>query len=346
MRWMAHGRLACGLLVGLAFACWPHVSRAADSERVKFETFDEVELHGTYYAGDKGNKSPCALLLHAIGSSSREEGWDNLAKELQKNHFAVLTFDFRGHGDSTSVGMRFWTLDRNNSSLKGYRPGKPKDQISYKDFTTVANYTSLVNDIAAAKRFLDRKNDSNECNSGNLVVIGAESGATLGALWIASEWKHRRPVTVFPAVAANRNAVEGQDIACAVWLSITPNIVVGNAKFTIRVDSALASPVREKVPMYFLYGDQDTKSAHYSVHLCDSVLRAGKDPKAKLSGRRELKETKLAGRELLGKSLDTEALIVKYVNKVVDDRGSNPWGKKDVEKTLLVRVPVEAFIGR
>ena len=53
-------------------------------------------------------------------------------------------------------------------------------------------------------------------------------------------------------------------------------------------------------------------------------------------------DTKLAGRELLAKpSLNTEELIVTYVSKVIDDRGSSLWTKRDVEKTLLERVPIE-----
>ena len=33
------------------------------------------------------------------------------------------------------------------------------------------------------------KNDDGEANSSNIIVIGAGEGATLGALWMASEWR-------------------------------------------------------------------------------------------------------------------------------------------------------------
>jgi pimeloyl-ACP methyl ester carboxylesterase len=346
MRRLAFGRLGCILLAGLALMCWPQASRAAEPERVKFDTYDQVEIHGTYYPGDMASKSPAALILHALGGSSREEGWDNLAKELQKKHFAVLLFDFRGHGESTSIGTEFWRA-AGNISLKGYRPGKLKDQISYKDFTTLPNWLSLVNDIQAAKRFLDRKNDSGECNSANVVVIGAESSAALGALWIATEWKHPRMLNRFPPVPANRGEMEGQDIECAVWLSFSPHIAVDRARgFTVHPDSWLATPVvREKVPMCFLYGEQDTKAKNCALHLYDNVLHARKDKKLKLTVEKGIKDTKLAGRELLGKpSLGTEELIVTYVSKVIDDRGSNPWSKRDIDRTILSRVPIEYFI--
>jgi pimeloyl-ACP methyl ester carboxylesterase len=339
-------RRAGTLLACFALACWPQTGRATEPERVKFDTYDQVEIHGTYFAGDLGTKSPCALILHALGGSSREEGWDNLAKELQKKHFAVLLFDFRGHGESTSVGNGFW-YDRLNQSLRGFRPNKPKDQISYKDFTTLHHWLTLVNDIQAAKYFLDRKNDLSECNSANTVVIGAESSAALGALWIATEWQRPRVVVNrFPPVPVNSSEREGQDIECAVWLSFSPHITIDKAKFPpLHPESWLASPVRDKVPMCFLYGEQDSKAKSYAQRLYNGVLRARKDKKLKqLTVEKGIKDTKLSGRELLGKSLNTEELILTYLTKVLDDRGSNSWSKRDVDKTILTRVPFERFI--
>jgi alpha-beta hydrolase superfamily lysophospholipase len=347
MQRLALGRLACSIVVGFVMGGWSQTGHTAEPDRVKFDTYDQVEIHGTYFPGDSGNKSPCALLLHALGGSSREEGWDNLAKELQKKHFAVLLFDFRGHGESTTVNMDFWRLDPNSRSLKGYKPGKLKDQISYKDFTTQLNWLSLVNDIEAAKRFLDRKNDGGECNSGNLTVIGAESSAALGLLWIAMqwapEWQRFRNAPVLSPLAVNRNQIGGQDISCAVWLSFSPQIAVDRAKFTLHPDSWLASPVREKVPLYFLYGEQDSKAKSTALHLYDNVLHARKDKKLKLTAEKAIKNTKLAGRELLA-SPDTMELVPAYVSKVLEDRGFNLWSKRDVDRTLPVRVPIERFI--
>jgi pimeloyl-ACP methyl ester carboxylesterase len=341
MQRSALGRLACSLLVGLALVEMPQRSHAAETERVKFDTIDDVEIHGTFYASPKGNKAPCAMLLHPIGGNIQMKGWDELAARLQKEGFAVLAFDFRGHGDSTGVGQRFW-LDPVNRTLKGYRPDKR--QISYKEFTTLYNYGMLANDIAAGKRFLDRKNDSGECNSANLVVIGAESGATLGALWIASEWKHRRLTTALPIVTPTGNQMEGQDIACAVWLSISPELSKG---YRVSADSWLRAPVREKVPMFFLYGDGDNKALNYSKHLFETVLRADKDKdkQLKYTIMRPVKDTKLSGRELLGHpDLDTEKMITTYATKVLEDRRSNAWSRRDADKIPPYRVPIQLYL--
>ena len=78
------------------------------------------------------------------------------------------------------------------------------------------------------------------------------------------------------------------------------------------------------------------------MHLYDSVLHARKDKKQKLTVETPVKDTKLAGRELLGKpSLNTEELILTYVSKVMDERGANAWSKRDIDRTILVRVPIE-----
>src|SRR5262249_40120459 len=156
---------------------------------------------------------------------------------------------------------------------------------------------------------------------------GAESGATLGALWLYDAWLRNKVMPIIGVGAGNRLQKEGQDISCAIWLSITPSIGAGNRRYNMPVDNWVKSPVRDKVPMYFLYGEQDNRAAHYAKHLCDSVMRATGDTKLKNTGKMPL-PTKLAGRELLGKpSLDTEDKIIRYIKVVVEDRGKNPWNK-------------------
>src|SRR4051812_991197 len=66
-----------------------------NNETVRFETVDQVELKGTYWPSTRGKKGPVALLLHKVGGKSSEDGWGELAEDLQKAGFAVLAFDFR-----------------------------------------------------------------------------------------------------------------------------------------------------------------------------------------------------------------------------------------------------------
>ena len=57
---------------------------------------------------------------------------------------------------------------------------------------------------------------------------------------------------------------------------------------------------------------------------------------------RAVKDTKLSGRELLGKpSLDTEDLILTYVTRILSEKGGNPYTKRDADRQFLHRVPIE-----
>ncbi len=341
------GRLSLGrpiswMLIGFISLITSQAGRSADFERIKFFTFDKVEIHGTFYPSDKGPKAPCAILLHEIGGNSEKEGWSDLARKLQKEKgLAVLTFDFRGHGDSTNVDPDSFWLDQVNRTLKSFRPGKLKDQISYKDFSSALQFATMVNDIVAAKLYLDRRSEAGDCNSNNLVVLGGESGAALGALWVFDAWQRIRPVSVFSGAPITQQRREGEDIACGVWLTITPTLGPSGSRFTVPVDKWIGSPIRDKVPMYFLYGEQDTRGATYTKRLLDVLSRGIQESKIKLTGKHAIKDTKLAGRELLGKSsLGTEEIILKYVATVLESRIPNPRPKGDIGMGL-VRVQVE-----
>lgn len=318
---------------------------AAEPERVRFITADFAEIQGLFYPSDKGIKAPVVIMLHPLGGSSDVAGWSDLAKKLQEKHFAVLTFDFRGHGNSVNVTPAFWTAERTNQGLKGYRGPKSKSSIGHADFKTPANMVSFINDICAAKRFIDTKNDGSECNAAKTFVLGAGSGATLGAVWIYSEWQRRALKTGFPVVSNNQP--EGRDIAGAVWLSMASTVSTGSARWTPRLETYLTnSAVRDNVPMLFVYGDQDTKSAGLSKSLHAAMLRGLKDKKVKdLERTLAIKETKLSGAELLGKtSLGTEGTIVAYLEEILENRSTNPWGKKDVDKAAFTVFPIGNFL--
>jgi hypothetical protein len=245
------------------------------ARQVEILTVDQVELKGTFYPSSKGKDAPCVLMLHALGENenSSNKEWVNLAKTLQEKGYAVLTFDFRGHGDSTNVkpGMPnknpmlsvrgFWDEPFNAKYVKGLMANKPRPtEIKFKDFNT-AYYTFLCNDIAAAKAFLDEKNDNGECNSGNIIFIGAKDGALLGALWLNSEWQRYKllpPGPGMPQGGIDRQNPEGQAVTAAVWLSSGDTF--GKTKNHYGFAKMLEIPAKiYKVPMLFLYGaDDDT----------------------------------------------------------------------------------------
>src|SRR5262245_48207025 len=230
-------------------------------EKVRFTTVDGVELHGRFYAGKPRGQT--IMMLHALNSDSRKKSWINLAETLQKEGYSVLTFDFRGHGQSTEVeASDFWKYPPNASMVKG---APKKTVIEYKDMSP-SYFPVLVNDIAAAKAFLDNRNDGGACNTASTILIGAESGAALGALWLQSEWiRHRMEPAVmvgFPPVIANQ--AEGQDVIGAVWLSPTGKL----GSRTVALGKLMEYAGKDKaVPMVFMYGDGDDLSKGLAINL-------------------------------------------------------------------------------
>lgn len=328
MRQRKFGQRQFFLWVSLALIGTPRIVFAqAKPEEIRFDTVDKVEIKGTFYPGG-ANKAPCVLLLHELGGDRQKGGWDDLAKALQAKGFAVLSFDFRGHNDSTNVEANvFWSVPINNA-FRFNKDGK----ISYTDLAKNKSYVPmLVNDIAAAKRYLDQRNDANDCNSSNLTVIGAKEGAALGSLWICTEWNRHRFVMkpdlrspLFPPIPTPTGKTEGEDIASAVWLSI-PEKLMGQSP----VSNWLRMPaVCEKVPMAFFYGDKDDASSKTAKNLV-KLMKTG-TKKLETTTTREKKDTKSAGSELLGKKgLNTEEDICTYLEKVMEKRGNVVWVKKD-----------------
>ncbi len=316
-------------------------AQKATTEKVHFETVDEVELQGTFWPSKKGRKAPCAILLHKFaGKGHNEDGWDKLAAVLQQQGFAVLAFDFRGHGASTTVGPGFWR-HATNRNLVRRAAGPLPNAVDLKDFNP--RYVPfLVNDIAAARVFLERKNDAGECNISDLVLIGAEEGAALGALWLASECHRYR---VLPGALGGpprlANKAECKDVIGCVWLSINPNLAkqqyLREAQYWV-----LKAGKDQRIPMAFVYGKEDTVGDRLALSMVqlikprykrDSKMGASEDPKETVDF--GVDKSKLVGSKLLTVG-DASTRLGAYLNNIVERYGNNQWEKRESDKPPFV----------
>ena len=91
-------------IVLLAISSLPEAGHAEQSagadlqkREVSLQAADGVSLKGTYYAA--GTPGPGVLLFHMCDGSGRT-AWDSLATRLVQAGFHVLTFNYRGVGDS------------------------------------------------------------------------------------------------------------------------------------------------------------------------------------------------------------------------------------------------------
>lgn len=68
----------------------------AEGREVTIPAGDGVELEGSYFAAE--GAGPAILLLHQC--NAERWMWDTLAPQLAERGFHVLSFDYRGYGDS------------------------------------------------------------------------------------------------------------------------------------------------------------------------------------------------------------------------------------------------------
>jgi len=312
------GHLAARLIfaAGLCTALLhPSPARAQKVDRVKFDTCDGVELHGSWYGKD--SKSTCVILLHTIGGNSQQDGWDRLAKALNEKGFAVLSFDFRGHGNSTTILPTFWGRTYN----QGLRGAGKAESINYKDFQR-SYHPILVNDIAAAKAFLDRRNDAGECNSRSIILVGAQEGATLGLLWLYSEWYRFQVVNNFTGKLDT--TPEGKNVIACVWLSMT------GGQYDLGT-WLRATGKDKKIPMGFLYGANDASAAAFAQKWARD-LKGTTAPTKDLTAADAIPKSSLAGHALLRKDLDTADRIANYCTKVLEKVTPPDPAKVEFEK--------------
>ena len=330
--------LGCALLVSL-IAAGSTRGQGAGSTDVTFKTFDGVTLSGKLYAGGgaAGKKDGTVLLIPSFdlkkGGGMQQQGYDDLAKSLQKEGYAVLTFDFRGFGDSKTVDPVAYWKHPHNLTLRSKKPkmtaGKFPEQIDHKDF--LSKYVEyFVNDIAAAKAFLDTENDNKNCNTSNLTVIGVGYGATLGAMWVANECRRRRDLTTQLGVPPMLGDLESDSIVGTVWVSISPTLPGGK---TVPLRRWIVEAGKtHKIPMAFITGQNDPDGVKYATGLKSAILEGSAKKDFEFTGIKEIPKTKLTGAKLLDPNLDTQTWIHQgYLDKVMDKRGKKRRTDKKVE---------------
>ncbi len=338
MRMMKRGAIALlstlvlGLTADRALAQTPKI----ESEPITFDSADGVELQGTFYKSVKGGTSASVILLHSLGVDPNNGDWSGLAQTLAGKGFNVLRFDFRGHGNSFKVDTRvFWDpYYGNNKMLSDLARKKPiPDKIDKKDILKSKSYSSwFVNDIMAARVALDRMNDTGKTNSGSVYLIGSTDAAALGMMFVTAEWT--RPQVLpqalnLPTLPPDRFLVPGgadmagKDIAGCVWLS--PSFTNDINTRTMQAWVKAYSEMRDKNPMYCLYGAEDRRGKIISGNIINDVLIAKPSNPRTLNAlpyttAEAIEKTKNIGVDLLGKSLGTETKIVNYLEALEKDR--------------------------
>jgi hypothetical protein len=135
--------------------------------------------------------------------SKINESWIALAKAISEKNFSVLLFDWRGCGLNAPEGAgsrifedkeRFWRESYNSELL-----GRNKRKLEEKglDWRTVSGMQNsrgryrdfaLMNDLMAARFYLDKQNDAMKCNTNRIWVVSEKDGAHIGMAFVAAEF--------------------------------------------------------------------------------------------------------------------------------------------------------------
>jgi len=141
----------------LAAACLAAHAAWADRARVlRLQTPDDVGIAAAYYPASATTAAPAVVLLHSLGESRDE--WGSFPLLLQHNGIAVLSFDFRGHGEST----------------RRITAGGPQ-LVDHQAFTQ-RDFQNLLLDINTAVDWLE---EQPAIDKQRIVLIGASLGANL-----------------------------------------------------------------------------------------------------------------------------------------------------------------------
>ena len=126
--------------------------------------------------------------------------------------------------------------------------------------------------MAAARAYLERRNDTRDRNAGQIYVIGFGHGATLGQLWIASEWSRYRVTGVQNKIATRP---EGRDVAGCVW--IDPELALDRQSVPM-LDLMRKTTAKKTMLVGLVLADDDDARARFAKQ-CQEVLNAkGKAP--------------------------------------------------------------------
>jgi len=356
--------MAALLVVGLFSLATSPTSAQEEAKVVGVEesinTVDGVALRAVFYnavspMGGPG-KAPVVVIMHAFKANPDDAAWEDTAKLIAKKGFHVLRFDFRGHGKSKDITPEvFWKLDQdqpwaiyngNTSLIRG--AGKAtKQSIDKAEFNT-AYYAMLVQDVAAVRTHLDKKNDNQLVNSSTIYLLTAGDSINLALLFLASEYKReaKRPNTDFidKVVTPRRLMIDdantaGEDIRGVIALS--PASAPGGA-FTPQIMNQWifgikgATRMRTNTYWQFLYGKDDTQSAGQAKGIFNNVLKIadsrskvkqkfyGPDnkelPASEQSFLEPIDKSKAVGVKLLGNNLGTEDKIIAFIKTVESER--------------------------
>lgn len=279
-------------------------ARMADEpavERFNCETADGVSLVGDFYppGKGKGERGPCVILLHAVGpgrTSASRVDFGRLPQLLQREGFAVVAFDFRGHGESKTIDpVRYYDI---------YPPARPQpnqaaaNKIDSREFRTNLELALMANDLTAIKVWLNKQNNLRRCNAHNVALVTVEQSGILGMIFAVNEHRDSNRLLEFTGSRVGAESrFEGDDLVGLVLLSTTDRLGGERIDPTL-LQTWLQFTYARRLQLLALYGDEDAVAKEFWGRASSWLRVREKDP-APAATLKRIKGTSLVGLKLL-----------------------------------------------
>lgn len=347
-------------------------------------TSDGLSLNGYFFQGATIDKQrPDAVIMVPAPGSKINEAWISLAQELSKKNFSVLLMDWRGCGlngpDGIGAGARviednnkFWKERYNGELLmKGQKAAIESKGLAYDKFKNSSDTRirymdfALMNDLQAARFFLDKQNDAGKCNTSRTWIISEKDGAHAALSFIAAEFqrntKYDPKINIFDTSLQFKSA--GKDYAGIVALSYsgtagtpattTANLVYRNAMPVAGANEYVKdgrNHLTDRLAMVLLFNKKEGASSSKSLTSQVGVTGTDDDMKRKYKYLKEFESR--AAATVTGISLidPMDSLgVKKYIEEaLVGISKAQPFNKdpteRDASKMLNIpRFPVETF---
>lgn len=186
-------------LLGVAIpALGAPVSEAAAAKRFDLETSDGVAL-ATWLYEPAEDAEPLATVILVHDFEGSHKSVEPLALALQEAGCTVAVPDLRGHGASTEQVGRDTKLE-----FRTLRKGEI-DLIAAGAGGRLREQSAVRGDLETVHAFLASRGSTTD----RLAVVGCGAGATLAALWTATDW-------AWPPIASGP---QGQQVRALVLVS-------------------------------------------------------------------------------------------------------------------------------
>jgi hypothetical protein len=339
---------------------------------VGFGTSDGLALNGYFFQGVGIDKQrPDAVMMFPAPGGKVTDAWISLAQDLSKKNFSVLLFDWRGAGKNApeTAGSRiiedkekFWADPYNKQILYSSRnqiedKGLDYQRIVVRTQGTYRYRDFMLNDLVAARYFLDKQNDNGKCNTNRVWIVTEKDGGPLALSFIASEFlrnsMYETKNNVFDA--GRQFKASGKDYVGLTTLSYTTggsNGGTATAVFRNAFSIMNAQTQREakdhlerRLAMVMVYGKKEGQSGSKSAFGQAGAGGSEDDLRKNFKYLREIDNSKpnkvIAGIDLVDPmdSFGAKAEIVKVMVEVAKDKQNFNKDATDRDANKVTYVP-------